>query len=128
MTRERINEISGEVLDACIEVHRHLGPGLLESVYLFALGAELGMRNIWYEKHVALELFYKGFPTGKFYEMDLVVEDEIVVELKAVTQMLPVFDAQLLSYLKLANKKLGLLINFCAPRLIDGYKRIANNL
>ena len=86
------------------------------------------MRHIEYRKHVALQLFYKGIPTGKFYEMDLVVEDEIVVELKAVTQMLPVFEAQLLSYLRLAGKRLGLLINFNSPRLIDGYKRIANNL
>jgi GxxExxY protein len=127
MERNRYNELTGIILDACIEVHRVLGPGLLESVYLFALGKELELRGIEVRKLVAIELTYKGHPTGKMYEMDMLVENEIVIELKAVETMHPVFDAQLISYLKLSGKKVGLLINFNVPQLKNGFKRFVNN-
>ena len=127
MERNRYNELTGIVLDACIEVHRILGPGLLESVYEFALAKELELRGIRVQRRLALALFYKGHPTGKVYEMDLLVEDEIVVELKAVDIMHPVFDAQIISYLKLSGKKIGLLINFNVALIKDGFKRFVNN-
>lgn len=125
---ERLNILTGQILDACISVHQELGPGLLESVYEYALLKEFEFRNIKAVNRVALELFYKGVSTGKFYEIDLLVENEVVMELKAVENMHPVFDAQIISYLKLSGKKIGLLVNFNVPRLKDGFKRFVNNL
>lgn len=110
-----------------IAVHRELGPGLLESVYEYALLKEFEIRGIKCVNRIAVELFYKGHSTGKFYEMDILVEDAIVIELKAVEMMHPVFDAQIISYLKLANKPLGILVNFNVPLLKDGFKRFVNN-
>ncbi len=124
--RDKLNKISGEILDACICVHREMGPGLLESVYEYALLKEFELRNINAVNRVGLELYYKGLSTGKFYEIDILVEDEIIVELKAVETMHAVFDAQLISYLKLADKRLGFLVNFNVPLLKDGFKRFAN--
>jgi GxxExxY protein len=99
----------------------------LESVYEYALLKELDLRNIVAKNRVGLELFYKGEPTGKFYEIDILVEGEIVIELKAVEEMHPVFDAQIISYLRLSNKKLGFLVNFNVPKLKDGFKHFVNN-
>lgn len=126
-SRTELNKISGEILDSCIAVHRELGPGLLESVYEYALIKEFEIRGIKCVNRIAIELFYKGHSTGKFYEMDILVEDAIVIELKAVEMMHPVFDAQIISYLKLANKPLGILVNFNVPLLKDGFKRFVNN-
>ena len=92
----------------------------------YALLKEFEIRNIKAINSVALELIYKGMPTGKFYEIDILVEGEIVIELKAVDIMLPVFEAQLISYLKLADKRMGFLVNFNVPRLTDGFKRFVN--
>jgi GxxExxY protein len=127
MDKEKINALTGQILDACIEVHRHLGPGLLESVYVYALIKELALRGISTHHHAGVELIYKGESTGKFFEMDLLVEGEIVVEVKAVLEMHPVFTAQLLSYLKLSNKKIGILVNFNVVLLKDGFRRIVHN-
>src|ERR1700750_2146434 len=102
LDKDRLNMLSGEILDACIAVHKEMGPGLLESVYEYALLKELEFRNINAQSRVALELFYKGVSTGKFYEVDMLVENEIVIELKAVETMHPVYDAQIISYLKLS--------------------------
>lgn len=124
--RDRLNKLSAEILDACICVHKEMGPGLLESVYEYALLKELELRNIEAKNRVGLELFYKGFSTGKFYEIDILVEKEIVIELKAVETMHPIFEAQLISYLRLADKRLGFLVNFNVPLLKDGFKRFAN--
>jgi GxxExxY protein len=124
--RDKLNKLSAEILDACICVHRELGPGLLESVYEYALLKEFELRGISATNQVVIELFYKGHPTGKFYEMDILVENEIVVELKAVDIMHPVYDAQLISYLRLADKRLGFLINFNVALLKDGFRRFAN--
>jgi len=125
--RGKLNALSKEILDACVCVHKELGPGLLESVYEFALLKELELRNINAKNRVGLELFYKGHPTGKFYEIDILVENEIIIELKAVEIMHPVFNAQLISYMKLANKRLGFLVNFNVPKIKDGFNRFVNN-
>lgn len=126
MTTEQLNKLSGEILDACITVHKEIGPGLLESVYEYALMKELELRNIRASNRVCLELFYKGLATGKCYEIDLLIEGEIIIELKAVEIMHPVFEAQIISYLKLSNKKLGFLVNFNVPLLKNGFKRFVN--
>lgn len=128
MNKEEINKLSGIILDSAIEVHRNLGPGLLESVYEVCLCKELDSRGIKYARQVSLPVFYKGEELEADFRIDILVENEIIIELKAVEAMIPVFEAQLLTYLKLSNKKLGLLINFNVPRLIDGYKRMLNGL
>lgn len=127
MTGDELNALGAEILDACMAVHKELGPGLLESVYVFALLKELELRQIKALANVAVPLFYKGYDTGKYYEMDILVEGEIVVEAKAVQTMHPVFDAQMISYLKLTKKRLGYLVNFNVVRLKDGFKRFVNN-
>jgi GxxExxY protein len=127
MTKEEYNFLSGQLLDACIEVHKHLGPGLLESAYQFALITELQLRSINAASKIAVPLFYKGIDTGKVYEIDILVENEIILELKAADILHPVFEAQLISYLKLTDKRLGFLINFHAPLMKDGFKRYVNN-
>ena len=112
MTREKLNEIGGIILDACITVHRELGPGLLESAYVIALVREIQLRGIKARVQVPVELEYKGEPLGKVYVMDILVEEEIILEIKSVVAIEPIFKAQLITYLKLANKSLGYLINF----------------
>ncbi len=127
LTREELNALGAQILDACIEVHRHLGPGLLESVYVFALLKELELRGIKAAACVKIPLFYKGYDTGKYYEADILIENEIVFEAKAVEIMHPVFEAQMISYLKLSDKRLGYLVNFNVARLKDGFRRFVNN-
>jgi GxxExxY protein len=104
-----------------------LRPGLLESVYVYALLKEFELRGIKTIAKIALPLFYKGFDTGKYYEMDLLIENEIIIEVKSAEIMNPVFMAQIISYLKLSNKKLGYLVNFKVVKMIDGFKRVVNN-
>ena len=120
---EKLNKITEKIIGCAIEVHKNLGPGLLESIYEKALCFELDENNIKYKSQVLIPVNYKGHPLGE-YRLDLLVEDAIIVELKAVEKMGPVFDAQILSYLRLTGKKLGLLINFNTPILIKGIKRI----
>jgi GxxExxY protein len=127
MTRENLNALGAEILDACITVHIELGPGLLESVYVFALKKELELRRISCEEEVKVPLFYKGHDTGKYYEIDLLVEKEIIVEAKAAEIMHPVFEAQIISHLRLTDKRLGYLVNFNVVRLKDGFRRFVNN-
>lgn len=126
MNKEQINKLSGIILDCAIEVHKQLGPGLLESVYEVCLCKELGLRKINYLRQLALPVKYKGELLDADYKIDILVEREIIIELKAVEILLPVHQAQLLTYLKLANKRLGLLINFNVPKLVDGFKRMIN--
>ena len=126
MNKEQINKLSRIILDCSIEVHRNLGPGLLESVYKLCLCKELSLKGIRFKRQVLLPVNYKGQKLEAEYKIDTLVEDEIIVELKSVEEMHPVYQAQLLTYLKLSDKKLGLLINFNVPRLIDGYKRMLN--
>jgi GxxExxY protein len=109
MTKDEFNALGAQILDACIEVHRHMGPGLLESVYVFALLKELELRGIKAETYVKIPLFYKGHDTGKYYEADILIENEVVFEAKAVEIMHPISEAQIISYLKLTDKRLGYL-------------------
>ena len=103
-----------------------LGPGLLESAYELALERELGLRNVPVQRQVAVPLEYKGFALGDGFRVDLLVGDALVVEVKAVDRLQPIHEAQLLTYLKLADKRLGLLINFNERTLKEGVKRVAN--
>lgn len=124
--REALNKIASVILDAAIAVHREMGPGLLESVYQHCLVAELRKRTIRVDTMVPVQLHYKGEALNKDFVIDLLVENEIILELKASETILPVHEAQLISYLKLADKRLGFLINFNAPLLKHGFKRIVN--
>ncbi len=126
MTLDELNKISKQILDAAIEVHKQLGPGLLESVYEYCLCKELELRKIKYKKQVKIPIFYKNEPVGSDYIIDILVEDELILELKAVEKVLPIHKAQLLSYLRLTNKRLGILINFNVPILVEGWKRVIN--
>lgn len=118
-----LNVITREIISCAIEVHKILGPGLLESLYEKALCYEFDIKKIAYQSQVLVPVIYKQEIIGE-YRIDLLVEDEIIVELKAVDRFEKVFEAQLLSYLKITSKKLGLLINFNVPVLKDGIKRI----
>ena len=120
---EELNAITKKIIGCAIEVHRHLGAGLLESIYEQVLCFELKRNGIKYQNQVPVSIKYKGNEFGE-YKLDLLVEDEVIVELKAVDKTDPVFEAQLLSYLRLTGKKLGLLININVPRLVEGIKRI----
>ena len=112
------------VVDSTFKVHSTLGPGLLESVYEICLAHELHQRGLKFQTQVALPVFYDGVRLDAALRMDLIVERQLIVEIKAVETMLPVFEAQLLTYLKLTGCRLGLLINFNVPRIKDGIKRI----
>lgn len=127
MTKEIYNLLATEIVDSCYHVHRELGPGLLESAYEFALLTEFTLRSITVTNQVEVKLFYKGYNTGKYYIIDLLVEDEIILEIKCCTSILPVHSAQIISYLKLSNKKLGFIINFHVPVIKEGIKRFVNN-
>lgn len=123
---EGINPLSNVVIGAAIEVHKELGPGLLESAYEEC--HELSLRGISFQRQVDLPVLYKGLRLDCGYRMDVVVEKLIVLELKAVEKVLSIHEAQLLTYLKLSNHALGLLINFNVPLLKDGISRLAYNL
>jgi len=114
------------VIGAAIEVHRALGPGLLESAYEECLCRELFLRKMPLKRQVALPIEYKGAKLDCGYRLDIVVDEQLIVELKACEDLLPIHEAQLLTYLKLTGVKYGLLINFNMPVLKDGIKRIAN--
>ena len=121
-----LNEISGKVIGGAIEVHRELGPGLLESAYEICLRYELQQRGLRVEQQVTQPVFYKGLQLECGYRLDLLVENQVIVELKAVEAILPIHSAQLLTYLKLRQLRLGLLINFNVPILKNGIKRLIN--
>lgn len=126
-TREELDYLSRIVFDACVSVHKEMGPGLLESVYQLCLVEELIIRQLHFQTSVAIPLVYKGRPISKDYIVDILIEDEIVLELKAIEGILPVHEAQIISYLKLADKRLGFLINFNVPLLKSGFRRFVNN-
>lgn len=121
-----LNRITDTIIGAAIEVHKFLGPGLLESVYEVCLVEELEQRGLKVQQQVRLPLYYKEHLTQKYFIIDLLVEDEIVLELKSREWMPTVCEHQLMTYLKLTNKNVGLLINFNVPRLVDGIKRKIN--
>lgn len=127
MNKEQFEYLANQIFQAALEVHKILGPGLLESVYEFALVKELQLRNIFVQYQVKVPLFYKGYETGKEFFIDMLVENERVIEVKSVDALHPVHEAQLLSYLKLADKRLGFLINFNVTLIKEGFKRKVNN-
>ncbi len=121
-----LNELSGHLVDAAMKVHTALGPGLLESAYEACLMHELHKRGLNVSAQVRMPINYDGLKIDAGYRIDLMIEDRLIVEIKAVERILPIHEAQLLSYLKLSGKKLGLLINFNVVRLKHGIKRIIN--
>ncbi|QEG33352.1 GxxExxY protein [Bythopirellula goksoeyrii] len=125
---QRINQVTDVIIGSAIEVHRHLGPGLLESAYETCLFKELETRGLKYSRQVVLPVTYKGVEVECGYRMDIVVEQEVVIEVKSVVDWHPVYEAQLLSYLKLSGYKVGLAINFNVPLLKTGIKRMVNKL
>jgi GxxExxY protein len=124
--KDSLDRITGSIIGAAIEVHRALGPGLLESAYEACLSYELLERGLGVERQRPTPVTYRGVQIDVGYRMDLLVEELVVVELKAVDRLLPIHKAQLLSYLKLADLRLGLLINFNVKVLKDGIRRMAN--
>jgi len=122
-----LNNISGQIVDAAVHVHMRLGPGLLESVYERVLAYELEKRGLAVERQVPVPITYDDIRFEEGFRADLIVEKSVIVELKSVETMAPVHGKQLLTYLKLRDCRLGLLINFGAPLLKDGVKRIVND-
>lgn len=120
-----INKLTGDVIGAAIEVHKTLGPGLLESAYEECLCHELELREISFERQKALPIVYKGFTLDCGYRLDIVVTNNLILELKACEHLEQIHEAQLLTYLKLTGIKIGLLINFNVPILKQGIKRLA---
>ena len=121
---EAIDVVAKAVVDAAFKVHSTLGPGLLETVYEACLVHELHRRGLRVETQVALPIEYDGFKLDAALRLDLLVEDQLIVELKAVESLLPIHTAQMMTYLKLSQRRLGLLINFYVPRIKDGIRRI----
>jgi GxxExxY protein len=128
MTAGELNKITHAVIGAAIEVHRHLGPGLLESAYDECLGREMTIRGIPFEGQYPLPVEYKGVRLDCGYRLDYLVAKQVVLELKAIEGILPIHEAQLLTYLQLGGWQLGLLINFNVEILKNGIIRKANNL
>jgi GxxExxY protein len=126
LSRPPEDEVTDKIIGAAIEVHRHLGPGLLESAYEECLCYELSQQRLRFRRQVHLPIAYKGIKLDCGYKMDIVVEDMVVVEIKTVEQVLPVHAAQLLTYLKLSGKRVGLMLNFNEPVLKRGLKRFVN--
>jgi GxxExxY protein len=121
---EKLNELSGKILDSCIEVHRHTGPGLIESIYEKCLCKEFELRKINYKCQVEIPVVYKCNFIDSKLRVDLMVENEIIIELKSIEKLDKIHTAQVITYLKLTHKKLGLLINFNVQKLIEGFKRV----
>jgi GxxExxY protein len=119
----RPNQITQDTIGCAIEVHRHLGPGLLESAYEVALCRELYLNGVSYQRQKHLPLQYKGIDLEVSYRVDILVAETVVVEVKAVEKVLPIHEAQLLTYLKLGSYQVGLLLNFNVPQLRDGIVR-----
>ena len=120
------NVLTGQILDACIQVHKELGPGLMESVYEVCLKKLMVDDGLFVKSQVILPVVFRGVQLDKDFVLDLLVEDEVILELKSVEVILPVHEAQLVTYLKLSGKKLGLLINFNVALLKEGIRRRIN--
>lgn len=127
MEKKKIEKIASELVDSSYTVHKIMGPGLLESVYEKCLLKELELRGMKARNQVSVPLKYKGFELSKELRIDILLEDLIIVELKSVDTMLPVFDAQLISYLKLTELKLGFLVNFNVCLMKNGLRRFVND-
>ena len=120
---QRLNRLTGLIIGCCIEVHRALGPGLLESVYEECLSFEMSEKGLKFERQKEVPIVYKGVRLNSGYRIDLLVEEKVIIELKSVDRILPVHKAQILSYMKLINSEIGLLINFNVPVLKNGIDR-----
>ena len=123
-----IEEVTRQIVDASVQVHKALGPGLLESVYQACLSHELRKRGLHVECEVPQSVEYNGAKIDVGYRLDMLVEDAVVIENKTVEELLPVHEAQLLTYLRLRNCRLGFIINWYVPRIKDGIKRMVNRL
>ena len=123
-----VNEVSGQIVDAAMKVHSALGPGLLESAYEACLVFELHRRGLKAVSQLELPVVYESVKIDAGYRIDILVEDAVIIELKSVEKILPIHKAQLLSYLKLSDKKVGLLINFNTLHLKEGIAGLVNNL
>ena len=124
----RVDELTNRIIGAAIEVHRHLGPGLLESMYESCLVMELEMRRLSVERQRKIPIRYKSRALSRSYRLDLVVEDTVLVEIKSVARLEPVHTAQVLTYLRISGYQVGLLVNFNVPLLTDGLRRLVLNL
>ncbi len=120
------DEVAGQIVDAAVAIHKHLGPGLLESAYAAALQIEFEERGLACRREVAIQAYYHDRPLGVVYRADLLVEESVLVEVKAVLGPEPLHVAQLLSYLRLGGRRLGLLLNFNSPLMKQGIRRIVN--
>jgi GxxExxY protein len=127
MEKPELEKLAKEVVDVIFTVHKLMGPGLLESVYEMCAMKEFQLRNIEAKSQVSVPLIYKKFELSKEFKIDILVANEIVLEFKSSETMHPVFEAQIISYLKLADKKMGFLVNFNVPLIKDGIKRFVNN-
>jgi GxxExxY protein len=125
-TSAEIERVATAVVDACFVVHKRLGPGLLESVYKACLTAELRKRGFTVVREMKVPIFYDGIELDEGFRLDLLINDLVIVEAKAVEKMIPVFDAQILTHLRLTNRRLGFLVNFNVPLIKDGIKRVIN--
>ena len=125
--RERINLLTEKIIGCSIEVHKAIGPGLLESAYEECLCYELAQNNLRFERQVPLPVLYKGVNLDCGYRLDIIVEDLVILEIKAVDRLMAINEAQLLSYLRMLDKRVGLLLNFHSSVLKNGIKRIVNN-
>ncbi len=126
ITKKKSDLLTKEIVGAAIEVHKHLGPGLLESAYEQALCCELSLRNITFERQKHLPAACKGVDLDCGYRIDILVDDLVIIELKAVEKLQPLYEAQLLTYLKISQLWLGMLLNFNVPVMKYGIKRIVN--
>lgn len=118
------HDLTERIIGAAIEVHKELGPGLLESIYETCLCHEFGLRQLRFQRQIPVPIYYKELCVEGSYRMDLVVEDRVVVELKSLDRLLPVHEAQLLTYLRITRKRVGLLFNFNEAVLKDGIRRL----
>lgn len=123
-TEKPRDRLTQQIIGAAIEVHRHLGPGLLETIYEQCLCWELGERGISYQRQIPISIRYKGHALDIAYRIDLIVAERVLVELKTVERLIPIHQAQLLTYLRLTGLSVGLLVNFNTPLLRDGIKRM----
>ena len=126
MNREEIDRLGEQIVGALIEVHRHLGPGLLESAYEIAFCHELNLRGIAFVRQIPAPVIYKGVKLDAAFRIDVLVADTVIVELKAVAEIVPILEAQIISHLKLLNKPLGYLANFHVRLMKDGIRRFGN--
>ena len=124
---DKMRDVTYDIINCAIEVHRRLGPGLLESVYQKALVHELKLRNFEVESELSIDVEYKGINVANGLRLDILIDGEVIVELKSVENVLPVHKKQLLTYLKLLDVQVGLLINFNVCQLREGITRIVNN-